>query len=77
MPVGKRASVVECGGPPPLFRRQTSAPMLSETAIAMGHEDFLYFGQALAKAGLNTLSLSRNEAKSQKDRIPSAPSAHC
>ena len=31
--VGKRASVVECGGPPPLFWRQTTVPMLTETAI--------------------------------------------
>jgi hypothetical protein len=31
--VGKCASVVECGGPPPLFWRQTTVPMLTETAI--------------------------------------------
>jgi hypothetical protein len=34
MAVGKRASVVECGGPPPLFWWQTTVPMLTETAIA-------------------------------------------
>jgi len=31
--VGKRANVVECGGPPPLFWRPTTVPMLTESAM--------------------------------------------